>query len=1434
MNTSLKKYSRVLKQEGTSRQERYMPDLHETDALLDNRKLQDMILYMQQYSKNLLFVNTDDDSINHKESWEYFFLNDPVLLIASIGSLNTQKIKEEYDNLNDIFKKYSGIGNFAELTKYVLVRFIAINSWYTSSSKTSLLYQDLHLYIGSYLQKEVENVKEMMLYCFDHLGDDTNVDKKNDINNNNEKIRLDIQNMDSIWKLDQKEKLSLREKLFAGANENEKLINASVILNKIFKIIFYTTETIVEKSWKYFDQTIHHDQNHDPHVALIITFIELFKYQQKELNKIPQRLLNFYYREVLKIKEKVPEPDQTYVVFELAKGFNTSIVKKGIKLTAGKDKLNNELVYATDKDIVINQAKVTTLRTAYIDRNTSGEIINYYTDIITDIPGHVNNIQLNETNIPKMFGEQNKRSVTKIGFAIASSQFYLAKGERNVIITLNSVGDIEPAEVINNNKGLNDFDAGIIQLILTGEKGWINSDDADSGITINSFKKIGNAVIELNFSIAIAQEQAIVAFVSKLHAGNFNTNFPVLKCVLKFPDDIEVKNNKEEQIRQLNIIQKLQIKTANISVQVGNKDNILSFDGVKDLLLENDESILDNKRPFYPFTPVPRVSSSFYIGCNDLFYKKIQTLSINIEWLLPDNFSKYYQRYNSPYDSNKFRATLSFLEKNRWKKYSEISLIDTNANNSTFKVFKMNMDKVMGDATIGDEDIPSYDNVKQNGTIKLKLGYPDFGHSIYPQLITSTVMDKSKGNVDYYKLLKKRLHDDIFTIELPPDIDSRNGPLKVIYDILSNFKDDGYAKNMLVTALGDIISRNNDVFMVTKKTDQSADIFNEIQDEKGSEVIVHDQNFIERVLRIFRKLNVVGEDVHNDKEKQGVENVLENLEVDIYEVADFILPSKEEMYRLIITEVNKSINQTVANAVVIILEARAETKNVDTNRVAKILNDEFDKARKVINDMIAKRIAASLSVNQIPPPPYSPLINAISLNYSSSKQMSRNDGDKVFHLTFSGSVAETNIWQDNNTQSFALEDAFVKSDYIFPQPITSIVHGKSTPMQGMLFIGVANLLPNQNLSLLFQLAEGTKNNDQLPPPLMWCYIRHNEWVPLKKDDLISDGTNDLQTTGIIEFSIPADADNVNTFFNTKNQYWLCAAVAANADYFPLLTDVKAQAVKVTFVNHLQNQQHMLLPLEAERIKKVIDDLPEIKKITQPVPSFNGKVGEKVNDYFIRVSERLRHKDRAINNWDYENLVLQVFPGIFKVKCLNNYYNGHFAVGHVTVVPIADLRNKNYAGNNLLVPKTNFIELKKIENFLCARSSPFVKIHAINPKLEHVLIKCKVKFYSGVDKGFYIKKLNDELIEFLTPWSTDAEKISFSAKIFASSIINFIDKRDYVDFVMDMVMLQYTEDETGKKTFVFNAQKLASLVATEITTDHSILVSAPQHQIQLTE
>ena len=107
---------------------------------------------------------------------------------------------------------------------------------------------------------------------------------------------------------------------------------------------------------------------------------------------------------------------------------------------------------------------------------------------------------------------------------------------------------------------------------------------------------------------------------------------------------------------------------------------------------------------------------------------------------------------------------------------------------------------------------------------------------------------------------------------------------------------------------------------------------------------------------------------------------------------------------------------------------------------------------------------------------------------------------------------------------------------------------------------------------------------------------------------------------------------------------------------------------------------------AREVRKLVGEhLPELINGYKRIPEslkrkeHGGKTPEQPADFNVRVSERLRHKRRALTIWDYERLVLEKFPQIYKVKCLNHtqyepapgpggIYR-ELAPGHVTIVTV---------------------------------------------------------------------------------------------------------------------------------------------------------------------
>jgi hypothetical protein len=175
-----------------------------------------------------------------------------------------------------------------------------------------------------------------------------------------------------------------------------------------------------------------------------------------------------------------------------------------------------------------------------------------------------------------------------------------------------------------------------------------------------------------------------------------------------------------------------------------------------------------------------------------------------------------------------------------------------------------------------------------------------------------------------------------------------------------------------------------------------------------------------------------------------------------------------------------------------------------------------------------------------------------------------------------------------------------------------------------------------------------------------------------------------------------------------------------------------------------------------------------------------------------VSERLRHKQRAIACWDYERLVLQHYPQIHKVKCINHtgfiindkintQKYSELLTGHIMVVIIPDLMDSVNA--NILRPYTSVGLLIEIQQYLSALTSPFVRLHVTNPQFEEIQFDFEVSFYPNYDVVFYTNLLSNEIEQFLTPWAFQTVRdIEFGGTIEKSVVLNFIEERSYVDFV----------------------------------------------------
>jgi hypothetical protein len=446
-----------------------------------------------------------------------------------------------------------------------------------------------------------------------------------------------------------------------------------------------------------------------------------------------------------------------------------------------------------------------------------------------------------------------------------------------------------------------------------------------------------------------------------------------------------------------------------------------------------------------------------------------------------------------------------------------------------------------------------------------------------------------------------------------------------------------------------------------------------------------------------------------------------------------------------------------------------------------------NKFAKLYTEKVIAKVSNS-SV-ELPNIPYTPVIKDISLNYKSTAEILFNTSagfdkraDKFYHIYPFG-YKESHPALDGGTGS---------SELMLPQFVSG-----SAENEGEMYIGLSNIDAPQSISLLIQVAEGSSDPNVCKPKINWHYLSANKWIKFTDSQILSDSTDGIVNSGIITFDVPEGITNTDSLIS-GGYSWLRASVEGSSAGICDIVDIKAQAAMAVYLNKGNDPNRLQLPLPAESISKLKNKDSAIKTVSQPYSSFGGKCKEDSPSFYRRVSERLRHKHRASTMWDYERIVLEQFPEIYKVKCLNHtrlvqcddcgFFEHSLSPGSVTVITIPILKNKNAV--DPFKPYTSIGTLTKIETYLKKLISPFICLYVNNPKFEEMQVEFEVRFKmnEGSDAGYLKKKLNEDIKKFLSPWAFDeGQDIIFGGKIHKSVILDFIEDLPYVDYLTNFKM-----------------------------------------------
>lgn len=454
--------------------------------------------------------------------------------------------------------------------------------------------------------------------------------------------------------------------------------------------------------------------------------------------------------------------------------------------------------------------------------------------------------------------------------------------------------------------------------------------------------------------------------------------------------------------------------------------------------------------------------------------------------------------------------------------------------------------------------------------------------------------------------------------------------------------------------------------------------------------------------------------------------------------------------------------------------------------------------------------------------PYTPKLKELTLSYDAESgltplnkatQSAFVESDLAFYHVDVFGVAREHLWL-NTQRRWARQRSSVT---LMPRHTAA----------GELFIGLSGVQGGEPVSLLLQALEGSADPLAHVQDVRWAVLSDNTWQALPPGpDLPLDTSNSLRRSGIVQIVLPESATSDNTRL-PAGFVWLRAAIPAEPRAACQLLAVHANAIEVAYVEQGHGAAHLADGLPAGKIARFKSPLAEVKALSQPDASFGGALQEDDAALSRRAAERLRHRGRAITAWDHERLVLEAFPGVDRVKCIPyaNSQSWH-APGCVMLVVVPNLRQRNTMG--VLQPRVDLDTLDRIERFvlprsaMCMRARPAGQNSALtvrNPRYQAVKLSFKVHMRDGFAFSFYKSRLNEAVVQTLSPWAFDVSRpLNFGGRVVRSAVIDAIEALPYVDYVTDVRLAR--EDHPGEDHSELGPQE-----------PDVILVSAAEHQIE---
>jgi hypothetical protein len=714
--------------------------------LPEERTLSDFLKFINRVSKQ---VNFYDEQLKPKGDWFDFFISNELFLLSEIENFDLPAIEKEktavllrFERTDSLKEKGALVVQLFDQLKFMLK---TIDYWYTLSSEYNKKRESTSLEneLVAAISYRCREVYAQLIFLASELKE-----LKSPID-----LEVEDLQMSKLWKA------PLEKSSKSGIGWGAEILDLNYLLKQLLLLhrpVSKTLANLTERSKLLFKENLQDKQDHEPHIGLLIAFLQLFSLLQEELNTVPDRLLTFYFERILGQSRKNQEADTIQCYALIDPEIDAISIPKNTRVLAGQNQEGQDIVYELKNEVTFSNLSLKKLYTLFVSRN---KLIDPGTPFQT-----VNGIYSKQHSTEEQFkpflalGEEQRflsqaaktMEEVDIGFSIASPTLRLQGGYRQVeldFVFLTESYQYFLAMLLSISKTKNQLPeevffqifSGSLHLEHTSEEGWTSIPSYEvvppTSWNENSFK--------LLFELGPGHP-AIIPYQEDLHEEGLFLEQPVLKILLK----------NQHVFHPYSFLQFLQLEQVKISVEVKQ---------LKQLRINNSFGPIDPSIPFELFGPTPKVGSYVLVGNEEIFSKDLEKLEIG--WTYHDlpigeDMKSYFGGYPYGIENDSFKIKIQALTDFRFmpKEESEslvVPLFEGNEGKLSprrhLEIVDLDALQILPDYTFSSsEDADEFPTQQKTGYLKFELISPSigFGFDVYPLIYSKSVTEATNQQLE--------------------------------------------------------------------------------------------------------------------------------------------------------------------------------------------------------------------------------------------------------------------------------------------------------------------------------------------------------------------------------------------------------------------------------------------------------------------------------------------------------------------------------------------------------------------------------------------------------------------------------------------------------------------------------------------------------------